>query len=134
MNQRILFFDGHCSLCNGFVDYLVRRDHSAQTKFASLQGETATRQLPAKLRDLADLETIVYLRDGVLLEKSGAVLTLLSDLGLRPLLLPSKWFLRVPARLRDHVYRFVAQNRYRFFGKRDTCRVPTPEEKDRFLP
>ncbi len=130
--MRMIFFDGYCSLCNGLIDRLMRWDRKRELKFASLQGETAKRLLPPERLRQNDPDTVLYLRDGALHERSTAVLYVLQDLG-------GAWtlftvFLLVPRFLRDLAYRFVARIRYRVFGRRDTCRLPTPEEKDRLLP
>ena len=131
--MRIVFFDGYCSLCNALVDWLMRVDRSQTLRFASLQGEVARKYL--KNNDTLkspDMDTIVYLRDERAYQRSHAVLMILSDLG-------GVWkfaqvFLVVPSPLRDLIYNLVAKNRYRIFGKRDTCRIPTPEEMKRLLP
>ena len=129
--MKILFFDGYCSLCNGLVDWLIKRDRKGVIKFASLQGITAGQMVPQN-KGKIDFDTVVYFREGRLYERSEAILRLLEDLG-------GGWkavriFFILPAFLRDSVYRFVASNRYRFFRKRDTCRMPTLEEKERMLP
>lgn len=128
--MKILFFDGHCNLCNSTVDWLVRQDHRRVLQFASLQGKTAHEKLPAQW--IADLNTAVYFRDGKTFKQSAAVLRAVADMG-------GVWrlafaLLVLPPFLRDAGYQIVAQNRYRFFGRRDTCRLPTPEERARLLP
>lgn len=129
--MKIVFFDGYCSLCNALVDWLIHIDTSNQLKFASLQGETAARLLNQQ-NEVIDINTVVYLRNDVRSEQSTAVLNILSDVG-------GVWglariFLIVPKFIRDFVYRLVAKNRYRFIKKRETCRMPTPSERDRLLP
>ena len=130
--MKIVFFDGYCNLCNGLVNWLMRADKKKTLQFASLQGETAARRLLAAAGAPRDLDTVVYLRNGKQLERSSAALMILFDLGgawvlAAPLLL-------VPKFLRDLAYALVARNRYRVFGKKDTCRLPTPEERERMLP
>ena len=127
--MKIVFFDGYCSLCNGLVDWLIRHDQSGEVKFASLQGQTAQNSLPEKLRH--DLDTIVYARENKVLLRSTAVLWIIADLG--GLWSLASLLLLIPEPVRDSIYQFIATNRYRVFGKRDTCRVPTPEEKARLL-
>lgn len=131
MNDRqIIFFDGVCNLCNAFVDFLVRRDKDNNFFFAPLQGDTAKSKLPSG--QPAKLSSVLLWNQGQVLQKSDAALTILQQLG------GLWWFMRVfwavPSFLRDLVYDFVAANRYRFFGKRETCRLPTAAEKARFLP
>lgn len=127
--MRVVFFDGHCNLCNRFVDFLIRRDTRHALRFASLQGETAKRLLPKEY--VSDLSTVVFLNEGKISTHSSAALRAIATLGGGYYLF--KWFLLVPAFIRNLVYRFVASNRYTWFGRRDTCRLPSPEEKAQFL-
>lgn len=128
--ERIVFFDGVCGLCNRFVDHLLRIDRKHVLRFAPLQGTTAQELLPPGLADA--LESVVYLRDGEVIKDSGAGLLILIELGgWRKL--HRGWFI-FPRAVRDAVYRWLARHRYRWFGKRDACRVPSGEEVERFLP
>jgi predicted DCC family thiol-disulfide oxidoreductase YuxK len=126
---KIVFFDGYCSLCNAFIDWLMRIDKTGQLKFASLQGETAAKFL--EKIESTDVNTIIYLCDKNKFEQSTAVLHILSDVG--GVWTFAKIFLIIPKFIRDFGYQVVAKNRYRFFKKRETCRVPTASEKDRLL-
>ena len=128
-DARIVFFDGVCGLCNRFVDRLLRVDPKGLLRFAPLQGSTAHERLPAGMADA--MESIVYLRDGVVLQRSDAALRILVDLGGWRVLYRALFI--VPRFLRDAVYAWIARNRYRWFGKRDACRLPTPEERARFM-
>lgn len=140
----IIFFDGVCGLCNGFVDFTLARDRRGVFRFAALQGETFAARIRETVsgdeiavgnEDSGDEERFasIVLSDGIGTHlKSEAVLRVLEILG-------GKWALARPLRLvprvfRDWVYDFVAKNRYRWFGKLETCRLPSPEERDRFLP
>ncbi len=126
---RVVFFDGVCGLCNRMVDLLLAIDGEGRIRFSPLQGELAAEQLAESVR--TDTDSIVYLREGELYLRSNAVLWICRDLG-RPWALA--WiFIFLPRFLRDFLYDAVARNRYRLFGKRDTCRVPTPEERARFF-
>ncbi|MCB0407599.1 MAG: DUF393 domain-containing protein [Bdellovibrionales bacterium] len=127
--QRILFFDVVCNLCNGFVDFMIQRDRTETLFFSSLQSEQAQKKLNRDSR--AELISIIYLRDGEILMESTAVLYAMADLGGFWVLL--KIFLIIPGPLRNSIYQWVARHRYRWFGKRDTCRLPTEKEKSRFL-
>lgn len=129
MKQQILFFDGVCNLCNAFVDFLIQRDKEAKFTFAPLQGETAARLLPAHIP--AQLKSVVLYQDGKTWEKSDAALVVLTELG--GIWGLAKIFWLLPRVFRDAIYEFVAANRYKLFGKRETCRLPTPAEKSRFL-
>ena len=125
----VLFFDGVCGLCNWFVDLLLKADNRDLFRFAPLQGETASRMLG---RQDGDPRSFLLLDQVKQYEQSDAVLLAVGRLG-------GAWRLAAllfvfPRPLRDLVYRFVARNRYSWFGRRDVCRLPTPEEQDRFLP
>lgn len=134
--ENIIFFDGVCSLCNYFVDFLIRRDSAKTFYYAPLQGYAAKERLPLsriKGNGLSgpSFTSVVYLKNGVMRTHSDAVIQILHDLG-------GAWrlvtLLRIlPAFLRDKVYSVIATNRYRWFGQRETCRVPTAQERSRFL-
>lgn len=129
--MKIVFFDGYCSLCNSLVDWLMGIDSSGQLKFASLQGETA-RKILGEAGPHVDVDTVIYARDSVILKSSTAVLSILSDVG--GIWTLTKVFFLIPAPLRDSIYRLIAKNRYRIWRKRETCRVPTLNERGRLLP
>jgi predicted DCC family thiol-disulfide oxidoreductase YuxK len=129
--MKIVFFDGHCSLCNASVDWLMRADSSGAFKFASLQGKTAAEMLAGSSGPI-ELNTIIYLRDEQKFDQSTAVLLILSDVG--GLWRAAKIFLLVPKIIRDSIYRLVASNRYRFIKKRMICRMPSQKDQDRLLP
>ena len=129
--ERILFFDGVCNLCNGTVQWVIRHDPQERVQFAALQSETAKVKLGAFAIDLEKLESLVLLEDGLVYTHSDAVLRLVRVLGA-----PWSWlsfFVFVPKFIRDSVYKFVAKNRYVWFGKVESCMMPTPELKKRFL-
>ncbi len=128
--MRVLFFDGYCSLCNGLIDWMMRWDQSEKLQFASLQGTTAANSLPPE--KIHDLDTIVYLRDGKVLTRSSAVLAAIFDMG--GVFQIAGVLKYIPPPIRDLLYNLVAKNRFLFFGRRETCRVPTSEEKQRLLP
>jgi predicted DCC family thiol-disulfide oxidoreductase YuxK len=128
---RVVLFDGVCNLCNGFVQFIIRRDRHARYRFGALQSPEALALLAHTGMDQGPMDTIVYLRDDRLLTRSTAALTILKDLGGVWSLLYA--FIIVPPFLRDPVYGFIARNRYRWFGKRDSCMLPTPELRARFL-
>ncbi len=128
--MKIIFFDGYCNLCNGFVDWLIRMDRAKIFKFASLQGETA-KGLLSQSTPSVEVETVVFLMDGVRLERSTAVLNIFICLG-GPWKL-ARILLFIPPVIRDGIYRVIAKYRFLIFGKRNTCRLPTAEEKDQLL-
>ena len=133
--QSIVFFDGVCGLCNRMVDFVLREDREETFLFAPLQGETFRRVAPDRPKPL-NPESIAVLRRGpekeLLLQRSAAVLYILSKLP------RYRWLARIgqifPTPVRDTVYRLIASRRYKIWGKRETCRLPTAEERARFLP
>jgi len=127
----VVLFDGVCNLCNGAVNFVIDRDPDGYFRFAPLQSDVGEKILADT--DAADalLDTIVLVEDGEVYDRSGAALRIARYLtGLWPLLYA---FIIVPRPLRDAVYDWIAANRYRWFGKRDQCRLPTPNLKERFL-
>ncbi|MCC7440541.1 MAG: thiol-disulfide oxidoreductase DCC family protein [Bdellovibrionales bacterium] len=141
----IVFFDGVCNLCNATVDFLIRRDSRGRYRYAPLQGETARAELarlPGMDAFLMGPEhagepgpnpgAIVLQRAGRAYSGSGAVLRI--GAGLSGLWRLVGLLLLIPAPIRNAVYRWVARNRYRWFGHRETCRLPTQSERARFLP
>lgn len=133
--DRVVLFDGVCVVCNRSVDWLLRRDPGARLHFAPLQGETAARiraALPGGLPE--DVDSIAYLeREGPtwrLSLRSRALRRILEDVGGGPVAA----LLRVlPVSVSDLGYRVFARLRYRLFGRRETCRIPTDAERARFL-
>ena len=128
----VVLFDGHCNLCNGTVNFLLARDSRERLRFASLQSEAGRRLLVAHgLPVETDPGSFVYVEGGRAFVRSDAALALARRLdGAWPMLAALRI---VPRVLRDAVYRVVARNRYRWFGRTATCRVPTPELRRRFL-
>jgi predicted DCC family thiol-disulfide oxidoreductase YuxK len=127
----LVLFDGACNLCNGFVQFVVARDPGGRFQFGALQSASARRVLelhdtPAPLPD-----AIVLVDDGQLFTRSTAALRIA-----RRLTFP--WplayaFIAVPRPLRDWIYDLIARHRYRWFGTRDHCMVPTPALRSRFI-
>ena len=126
----VVFFDGVCNLCNGAVDFIIQRDPGSYFSFASLQAEVAAKVLPPE--DVAgEPSSIVLSEGGALYRRSTAALRIARKLsGPWPLLYA---FIIVPAPVRDLVYRFIATYRYKWFGRSENCRIPTPELEARFL-
>jgi predicted DCC family thiol-disulfide oxidoreductase YuxK len=126
----IVFFDGMCGLCNSSVDFVLRHDRLGRLKFAPLQGETAERLLPTADRE--NLGSLVLWDDGQLFRRSSAVVRILWRLS--PVWRVLGWLIwLIPLPLRNAGYRLVAALRYRLFGKKETCRLPSPDERSRFL-
>ena len=130
-DHAVVLFDGVCNLCNGAVNFIIDRDPDGYFRFAPLQSDVAEQLLAGTDAADAPLDTIVLVEDGAAYVRSTAALRIARRLsGLWPLL---SAFLVVPRPLRDAVYDWIAANRYRWFGRREQCRVPTPGLKDRFL-
>ncbi len=125
--QKIIFFDGHCGLCNQFVNIIFSKDSSHQFHFASLQGQTASLLLHSQ----PVLDTIIYWKQGKTFIKSQAVLEILRDLG--GIYSIFSIFYIFPRFLLDRVYDFIAARRYSWFGHQSECRLPTPSERPYFL-
>lgn len=130
-DRPIVFFDGVCGLCNRSIDFILRRDQRGVFMVTPLQGETAEQLLePA---DRERLGSLVVRISGRTYRRSAAVVRLLWRLGgVWKIVGTLLWLIPLP--LRDLGYRVVASNRYRLFGKKETCRLPTEEERARFLP
>jgi predicted DCC family thiol-disulfide oxidoreductase YuxK len=127
----IVLFDGVCNLCNGSVQFILKRDSQARFRFASLQSEAGRSLLVQHGLDPEALSSVVVIEGGRVWQESSAALRIARHLpGLWKLL---RVFLVIPRPLRDAVYRLIARNRYRWFGKTETCWLPTPELKGRFL-
>ena len=126
----VIFFDDVCVMCNSFVNLLLRVDRRQRFLFAPLRGETASRLLPP-LPDDASKWSMVYVDESGIHDQSDASLEVYRRLGGLWWLLSLARF--VPRFVRNPAYRVLARNRYRWFGKHDTCRLPTAEEKARFL-
>jgi len=129
-----ILFDGVCNLCNSTVQWVIERDKEGQFDFASLQSDVARREL-GKVMDTKEIDalpdSIILLDSDGVHVRSAAALRILRGLG--------SWFLLLrlgvvlPGPIRDTIYDMVARNRYRWFGRRDTCMIPTPDIAARFL-
>lgn len=129
----IILFDGTCNLCNGTVRFVVRRDKAGRFRFGPLQGEAARRLCAAHGVAIpeGDPDSVVVIAGGRALERSDAALAIAARL-------PFPWrllgvFRVLPRAVRDWAYRIVARNRYRWFGRRESCMLPTPELRARFI-
>ena len=132
MAHPVVLFDGVCNLCNASVQWIIARDPAAFFHFAPLQSDAARRLLAevGRAAPVGDPETILLVEHGRVFERSTAALRIA-----RRLRGPARWlaaFLIVPAPIRDACYRFIARHRYRWFGRREECRLPTPELSSRF--
>ena len=132
----IVLYDGVCGLCNRLVQFLLKRDTHDRFRFASLQSEFAHHLLTRQGADPHDLDTVYVVKDygqpeQSLLARSDAVLYMLAQLG-------GVWKLAgvgrvLPKAVRDVLYNVVARNRYRVFGKHESCMLPEPKHREKFL-
>jgi predicted DCC family thiol-disulfide oxidoreductase YuxK len=127
----LILYDGVCNLCTGTVLFVIRRDPRRRFKFASMQSPLGQRLLKEADLPLSPLKTFVLVEEGGFYTRSTAALRVARGLK-RPWPLLSL-LVAVPRPIRDAVYDLVVRNRYRLFGKRESCMVPTPEIRDRFL-
>lgn len=127
---RVILFDGVCNFCNSSVQFIIKRDPRGIYQFTSLQSEVGQKLL--KDHEVpVELDSFIYIEDEKIYFKSTAALKVFRNLkGLWKLLYI---FIIVPRPLRDVVYGVIARNRYKWFGKRDACMIPSPEQRKRFL-
>jgi len=131
MTKKIILFDGVCNLCNGAITFIIQRDKKDIFRYAPLQSEIG-KELAAKHHiDLDKVDSIILVSEDKAYAKSTAALRIAKQLSAGwPLLAV---FLILPRFLRDAVYDFIARNRYKWFGKKEACMIPTPELKSKFL-
>ena len=127
----IIVFDGVCNLCESSVNFVIRRDERRNFKFARAQSQIGIDLQNQYDINVLDLETMVLIKDGVAYAKSDAAIEIAKNLdGLWKILSSIKV---VPKTVRDWIYSKIAKNRYRWFGKKDSCMVPSMDIKSRFL-
>ncbi len=130
-SHSILIFDGECNLCNNWVNLVIRFDKKQRFKFCTLQSQIG-RKLIGKQFSLDTFpETVVLFENGKLFTHSTAALKIVQHLAFPVSLLAV--FKIIPVKMRDGMYNWIARNRYKWFGKRQSCRVPEPEIMHRFL-
>lgn len=127
----ILLFDGVCNLCNGFVQWVIRHDLNGKFRFAALQSDIGQTLLTQHHLDTSQLSTVVLIVDGRTYTHSDVALEIARILG-------GWWsfasiFKIIPPFIRNAIYNWIAKNRYRWFGEKDACMIPTPELRSRFL-
>jgi predicted DCC family thiol-disulfide oxidoreductase YuxK len=132
MNQQpIILFDGVCNFCNSAVNFTLKRNKKANIRFAPLQSETGQKLLQYYNLPVHDMESFVFIDDGKAYQRSAAALKVCRYLrGLWPL---SYGLIIVPKFIRDGIYNWIAKNRYKWFGRQESCMIPTPEVRARFL-
>lgn len=131
--MNIILFDGVCNLCNASVNFIIDRDKHNLFQFAALQSDSAQHLLAQhKIAVPAGgYDSLILIKDGKVYKKSTAALTIARKLsGLWPMFYI---FIILPVPVRDFFYNYVSRNRYRLFGRRDSCRMPTPELANKFI-
>lgn len=128
----VIVFDGVCVLCSRWVDFILRHDHAGTFRLAAMQGAHGRRLLERHGLDADDPTSFLLVQDGRGYTNTDAIARILRQLG-------SAWptagigMLCVPRALRDRLYRSLARNRYRWFGRRESCRLPDPAQAWRFI-
>lgn len=130
-NHSIILFDGVCNFCNYWVNFIIDRDKENRFKFAALQSEKGRELLEKYNLPIDDFDSFIFLSNNQVYKKSLAAFEIAKNLSgwLKILLI----FSFLPSSFTDWIYSVVANNRYKFFGKKDSCRIPTEEEKAKFL-
>ena len=127
----MILFDGVCNLCNGAVQFVIKRDKKKYFSFASLQSGEGQKLSGQYDLPLNDFNSFILIENGKAYTRSTGALRVIKKLkGLWPLLYG---FMIIPKFIRNAVYDWIARNRYKWFGKKDECMIPTPELKARFL-
>lgn len=130
-HYKIILFDGVCNFCNFWVNFIINRDKKNQFRFAALQSEIAKELLTKFDLPEDDFDSFILISQNKILKKSSAAFEIAKDLnGWLKIFSPLKL---LPNSFNDFIYDLVAKNRYKIFGKRDVCRIPTEEDKIKFL-
>jgi predicted DCC family thiol-disulfide oxidoreductase YuxK len=129
--EHIILFDGVCNLCNGAVQFIIKRDRKKKFCFGSLQGAAGQHHLRHFNLPTAELTSFVLIENEKAYTRSTAALRTAKHLGGAWSLLYA--FIIVPRFLRDGVYNWIAKNRYKWFGQKEACPIPTPEQRSRFI-
>ena len=129
--HKIILFDGVCNFCNYWVNLIIDQDKNDSFRFAALQSEAGQNLLHKFSLSTTDFDTFIYIEGEKYYSKSTAAFRIAKHLKF-----PYKvlyYLIFTPKFIRDYIYTLIAKNRYKFFGKRDACRIPTEEEKRKFL-
>lgn len=130
-HKMLVLFDGVCNFCNASINFIIRHDKNDHFRFLPLQSPTGKQLLQQFQMDHQPMNSIVLMEHTKLYRKSTAILRIAKKLnGLYPLLYA---LIIIPAFIRDPVYDLIARNRYKWFGKKERCMVPTPEVKQKFI-
>jgi len=126
----LILFDGVCNFCNGAVQFIIKHDKRGQFQFASLQSSIGKKLIETQ-PELKDLDSVILLQNGNINTKSTAALQISKKLDGWPKFFYI--FIVIPVPIRNYFYQLFASNRYKLFGKSETCMIPTKEIRDRFL-
>ena len=131
-DNKIILFDGVCNLCNSSVQYVIKRDKGNVYRFAALQSEIGKKLAEERGIDTSQVDSIILIEPGVAYyTKSTAALKIAQSFGgVWQLASVFEW---IPEKIRDWVYDYIAKNRYKWYGRKDACMIPTPELKSKFL-
>ena len=131
-NKKMILFDGVCNLCDNAVQYVIKHDKKDVFRFVALQSDLGKKILNYLNVDTSKMDSIILYEPGIAyFYKSDAALEIVKDLNVF-----LKWsiiFKIIPSSLRNPIYDYVARNRYKWYGKKDACMIPTPELKAKFL-
>jgi predicted DCC family thiol-disulfide oxidoreductase YuxK len=130
-DKSIILFDGVCNLCNASIQFILKRDYNKKYLFASLQSDAAKEILLQYTDEKINLETIILIENGKIYNKSTAVLKIWKNLNYLHTVLYI--CLLIPKPIRDWFYTKIAKNRYKWFGKKQSCKIPNKEIRNRFL-
>ncbi|WP_340198538.1 thiol-disulfide oxidoreductase DCC family protein [Ascidiimonas sp. W6] len=132
-DKKIILFDGVCNLCNGAVLYIIKRDRKDVFRFAALQSKIGKKLIEERNIDTEKIDSIILVDPGVAYyTRSTAALEIAKEFGgIWILLKPFEYIL--PEGVRDGIYKLIAKNRYKWFGKKESCMIPTPALKSKFL-
>jgi predicted DCC family thiol-disulfide oxidoreductase YuxK len=130
-DEKIILFDGVCNFCNYWVNFAIKHDRKKKLKFTTLQGEKAKQILPQYNINPTSLSSVIFIDKGKAYTQSSAAIKICKHLN-------GGWklfygLIIVPKFIRDAIYNWIARNRYKWFGKKDSCIVPTSELRERFL-
>ncbi|NCU03072.1 MAG: thiol-disulfide oxidoreductase DCC family protein [Chitinophagaceae bacterium] len=129
--NRLVLFDGVCNFCNFWIQFALKHDKQKKLMFGSLQGTTAQQLLPQYNIDPTVITSVIFIEDGIAYRESTAALKICRHLD-------GGWklfyaLMIIPAFLRDGIYKWIGRNRYKWFGKQESCMLPTAEQRKRFV-
>lgn len=131
INQPIILFDGVCNFCNSAVNFTIKRNSKSNILFAALQSDAGRQLLDQYKLPLDDMQSFIFIEDGAAYKQSTAALKVCKHL--RRLWPLCYGLIIVPKFIRDGIYNWIARNRYKWFGQRQECMIPSPQVKARFL-